>query len=165
MEFDFIDSTYTALLGLFAAILGIGYPLIIQEMEEIDKRYNSTRLTSCFEKDGRFKRFNVAILVSVFAAFVSGFALHLLNRTTYVQISLLAILSIVILWLVINTIGLYKLFMIFFYPQNLLEYLKKNQQPKLFEILDLTCYAAEKENVELYNKGHYCPKKFSHRVN
>lgn len=153
MGFNFSDSVYTALLGLFAAILGIGYPLIIQAMGEIDKRYNSTRLTSCFEKDGRFKRFNVAILVSVFAAFVSGFALHLFNGIACVQVVLLTVLSIVVLWLVISTISLYRLFMIFFYPQDLFEYLKSDQQPRLFEILDLTCYAAEKENVRLYNEG------------
>ena len=50
MDFSFSNSTYTALLALFAAIFGVGYPLIIQAIGEIDKKYDSTLLLKCFEE-------------------------------------------------------------------------------------------------------------------
>ena len=55
MDFSFSNSTYAALLALFAAIFGVGYPLIIQAIGEIDKKYDSTLLLKCFEDEPKFK--------------------------------------------------------------------------------------------------------------
>lgn len=153
MNFEFGNNVYTGLIGIFAAVMGIAYPLILQSLEKIDTRYNSTRLTKCFEEDKRFNYFNRSLKISIFFAFVTGFALYEFENTQGAQVILLAIHSVVTLWLVINTINLYRLFMDFFYPQKLLNYLKSFERPRLFEILDITYYAAEKENVELYNDG------------
>ena len=153
MDFEFGNSVYTGLIGIFAAVMGIAYPLILQSLEKIDTRYNSTRLTKCFEEDKRFKHFNRSLRISIFFAFVTGFALCELDNIQGAQVFLLAIHSVVTLWLVMNTINLYRLFMDFFYPQKLLNYLKSLERPQLFEILDITYYAAVKENVELYNNS------------
>lgn len=51
MDFSFSNSTYTALLALFAAIFGVGYPLIIQAIGEIDKKYDSTLLLKVLKRN------------------------------------------------------------------------------------------------------------------
>ena len=153
MNFEITNSIYAALVGIFAAVMGIAYPLMLQSIEKIDTRYGSTRLAKCLEEDNRFKRFNSSLRWSIFFAFVSGFALYFFDDSRCVKIVIMVVYSIVTLWLVINTIALYGLFMNFFYPKDFLKYLKMDKEPRLFEILDLTCYAADRENVELYNKG------------
>ena len=153
MEFEITNGIYAALIGIFAAVMGIAYPLILQTIEKIDARYDSTRLAHYFEGDKRFKRFNRSLRGCVFFAFVSGFALYFFDKSNTAKTIILAVYSIVTLNLVVKTLGLYALFMNFFYPKNLLESLKNDNEPRLFEILDITCYAAVKENIRLYNDG------------
>lgn len=100
MEFSFSNSTYTTLLALFAAILGVGYPLIIQAIGEIDKKYGSTLLMKCFEGEKIYKCFNKYLLISVFCAVPAPFILSFCNDLPYLQICILAVISIVILLLI-----------------------------------------------------------------
>lgn len=79
MDFSFSNSTYTALLALFAAIFGVGYPLIIQAIGEIDKKYDSTLLLKCFEEEPDFKRFNKRVLTCIFFSITTPFILFLSN--------------------------------------------------------------------------------------
>ena len=81
MDFSFSNSTYTALLALFAAIFGVGYPLIIQAIGEIDKKYDSTLLLKCFEEEPDFKRFNKRVLTAqlqISVAFFCSIGLYFL---------------------------------------------------------------------------------------
>ena len=150
MDFDFIDSTYTALLGLFAAVFGIGYPLIIQAMGEIDKRYDSTLLLKCFEGESNFKKFNRILLICIFFAVTTPFALYLANGTTWIQAINMMVVSIAFLRLIIASIELYKLFLAYYHPSELYDILTTKSDKKYLEILDLAFYAAKKENLNLY---------------
>lgn len=151
MDFSFSNSTYTALLALFAAIFGVGYPLIIQAIGEIDKKYDSTLLLKCFEEEPDFKRFNKRVLTCIFFSITTPFILFLSNGVPYIQIFILAIASIAMLSLLMSSIGLYKLFLSYYYPSRLFDILISKPDGRYMEILDIAIYAVKKDNIGLYN--------------
>ncbi len=151
MDFSFSNSTYAALLALFAAIFGVGYPLIIQAIGEIDKKYDSTLLLKCFEDEPKFKRFNKRILTCIFFSITTPFVLFLSNEVPYIQIFVLAIASIAMLSLLMSSIGLYKLFLSYYYPSRLFDVLVSKSDGRYMEILDIAIYAVKKDNIGLYN--------------
>lgn len=50
MNFDFSDYTYSGLIGIFSAIIGMCYPLMLQAIERIDEKYHVIRFVELFRK-------------------------------------------------------------------------------------------------------------------
>ena len=46
MDFDFADYTYSGLLGLFSAVIGMCYPLMIQAIDRIDEKLFNILITA-----------------------------------------------------------------------------------------------------------------------
>ena len=149
MGFNFSDTTYAALLGLFAAVFGIGYPLMIQAMGKIDKKYESARLLDYFEKNSIYLNFNRKLWICVYVILVTPFVLFLSNDLAWLPVVVLASDAIFILMLIIASVGLYKLIHKYYNPQQLYQLLRANL--KWREIVDLAIYAAKNEDLALYN--------------
>lgn len=78
MDFSFSNSTYTALLALFAAIFGVGYPLIIQAIGEIDKKYDSTLHNEDLQNYEMASGDSVTVLITK----ADGFRYQILNHSS-----------------------------------------------------------------------------------
>lgn len=150
MEFNFCDTTYAALLGLFAAILGIGYPLIIQAMGEIDKKYGSARILAYFEKNAIYLNFIRIVRIGIFVMFVTPFVLYLSNDLKWLQVAILACDAIFVLKLMIASMRLYGLIQKYYNPQKLYQLLVEAKN-SCREVMDLAIYAAKNEDLGLYN--------------
>ena len=73
--FDFVNYTYSGILSIIAALIGLGLPLIIGRVEGIDKRYKSTLLTRRFKQESSFKWYIVLTITNVITAIVVPFVM------------------------------------------------------------------------------------------
>ena len=71
--FDFVNYTYSGILSIIAALIGLGLPLIIGRIEGIDERYKSTLLTKRFKQESSFTWYIVLTIANVIIAIVIPF--------------------------------------------------------------------------------------------
>lgn len=80
MPFDFSDYTYSGLIGIFSAIIGMCYPLMLQAINGIDEKYRVARFVDLFKQEKVYNRFNVFLLLSIGFSVIAPFALFLMNN-------------------------------------------------------------------------------------
>lgn len=73
--FDFVNYTYSGILSIIAALIGLGLPLIIGRIEGIDERYKSTLLTKRFKQESSFTCYIVLTIANVIIAVVIPFVM------------------------------------------------------------------------------------------
>lgn len=78
--FDFFNYNYSAMISIFAALMGMAYPLILQAVQRIDEVYQSTLLTKYIQKQSEFKRFNISLIIAVVTSFFSSFIIAVINE-------------------------------------------------------------------------------------
>lgn len=103
--FDFVNYTYSGLLSIIAALIGLACPLVIGRIEAIDKRYHSTLLAKRFIKEPSFVVFPVLIIINIALAIIVPF---LLDGSKYgrwwilLQSAMMTLLLASLLWLFVD---------------------------------------------------------------
>lgn len=151
MPFDFSDYTYSGLIGIFSAIIGMCYPLMLQAINGIDEKYHVARFVDLFKQEKVYNRFNVFLLLSIGFSIVAPFALFLMNNILWMQVLILTCHTFVVLCLLLHVIGLYHMILIYNTPRLFFEHLIKMPNDCLLELIDLAKYAAKNEDSSLYN--------------
>lgn len=54
--FDFLDYNFSGLISIFAALIGMAYPLILQSIQRVNEMYHSTWLSGYVQKQKPIKR-------------------------------------------------------------------------------------------------------------
>ena len=62
---DFFDYNFSSLVSIFAALMGIAYPLVLQAIQRIDEMYKSTKLAAFFLKQWYFRLFSCLLLLTI----------------------------------------------------------------------------------------------------
>ncbi len=150
MNFDISGQTYSSLVGIFSAVMGLSYPLLLQAISHIDEKYHVARFVDLFKKEKAYERFSRILLLSIVFAVVAPFALYVMCDILWMQIVVLVVHTFVVLGLLLCAVKLYTLIMVYDSPQHLQEHLVKNLGNCLLELVGLAKYAAEKENDGLY---------------
>ncbi len=126
--FDFVNYTYSGILSIIAALIGLGCPLIIGRIEDIDKRYKSTLLTSRFKGESSFIFFIVMMIVNILITIILPFVL---DYSTNARLWI-ALQSIFVLLLLVSLFVLFYDILNYLDPQKLqkriLDDYDKNQQ-------------------------------------
>lgn len=147
--FDFPNYTYSAIVGIFAAIFGMCYPLLLQAIERINDKYESTRLSSMFLKESRYVLFRQILYISIFVAIVSPFFLSLSGNILWLHILLLSVAAIDILALMFSAIRLFQLVITYYNAEKLMQ--RALHPNTMLELLDVAIYAAKKNNLGVCN--------------
>lgn len=113
--FDFVNYTYSGLLSIIAALIGLACPLIIGRIEDIDKRYESTLLTARFTHELSYCCFRVTMIVNVIVAFVIPF---ILDGSSHARIWI-AVQSAFMIVLLLNLFVLFSDMLIYASPEKL----------------------------------------------
>lgn len=113
--FDFVNSTYSGLLSVVAAIIGLSCPLIIGRIESIDKHYNSTLLAKRFMAETTFCFFAICMAVNILVATVFPF---FIDNSEYARIWI-AVQSILVFLLVVSLLVLFTDMLIYTSPEKL----------------------------------------------
>lgn len=151
MNFDFADYTYSGLIGIFSAIIGMCYPLMLQAIDRIDEKYHVSRFVELFKKETVYWRFNVLLLLSIAFAIVAPFALYVMSGLLWMQVLVLISHTLVVLLLLLHVVGLYKMILTYNNPHIFSKHLARKSEDCLLEFIDLAKYAATKEDINLYN--------------
>ena len=69
--------TFSGLLSLFTAVIGLAYPFILQAIERIQERYITERVSHWFEEETTFARFFFMLKANIPIAFLAPFFLFL----------------------------------------------------------------------------------------
>ena len=71
--FEFVNYTYSGLLSIIAAIIGLACPLVIGRIDAIDKRYHSTLLTRRFMHEPSFLSFAILTILNIVFSIIVPF--------------------------------------------------------------------------------------------
>ena len=82
--------TFSGLLSLFTAVIGLAYPFILQAIERIQERYITERVSHWFEEETTFARFFFMLKANIPIAFLAPFFLFLFYD--YVLLSITCLL-------------------------------------------------------------------------
>lgn len=152
MNFDFSDYTYSGLIGIFSAIIGMCYPMMLQAIDGIDEKYHVVRFVELFKEEKVYFRFNILLLLSIAFAVIDPFALYLMNNILWMQVSVLVCHTLVILLLLLHVINLYRMILIYKDSHQFVKHLVKKPGVYVLELIDLSKYAAQNEDISLYNE-------------
>ena len=150
--FDFFDYNFSSLISIFAALMGMAYPLILQAIQRIDEMYNSSKLAAYFQKQWFFLLFSRLLLVSIPVSIVTPFLLYYFRDFSWMMI-LSAAHAIIVFGLAISVFLLFKYILMTTNPSKLFEYLEYKlygSHPPLTEIFQIQKYASNKEDDELF---------------
>lgn len=150
--FDFFDYNFSSLISIFAALMGMAYPLILQAIQRIDEMYNSSKLAAYFQKQWFFLLFSRLLLVSIPVSIVAPFLLYYFRDFSWMMI-LSAAHAIIVFGLAISVFLLFKYILMTTNPSKLFEYLEYKlygSHPPLTEIFQIQKYASNKEDDELF---------------
>lgn len=170
MILDFTNYTFSGLLSLLSAILGIGYPLFLESVRKIDDQYESSRLSAKFQREKVFLGYRVSLLLSIVVSFAAPF-LMLLLQIDVLSILIVTVQAIVLLWLVFEMLLMFQVIQEYYNPSKLFERIHipsplldsdDEGQRELLCLIDLTRYAAKRENEETYFK---CKSAILHITN
>lgn len=151
MDFDFANYAYSGLIGIFSAIIGMCYPLLLQAIDRIDEKYNVIRFVELFKEEGVYGRFNYLLLLSIVFAVIDHFALYIMSGILWMQMLVLVVHTLLVLVLLLHVVALYRLILIYDEPRLFYKHLIKKNGNFVLELIDLAKYAANREDRSLYN--------------
>lgn len=151
--FDFFDYNFSSLISVFAALMGMAYPLILQAIQRIDEMYNSSKLAAYFQKQWFCQLFSSLLLLSIPVSIIAPFLLYYYRDFSWMMLISVAH-AIIVFALAISAFLLFKYIMMTTNPSKFLKYLidKLNgSHPPLTEIFQILKYASDREDDELFN--------------
>lgn len=124
--FDFVNYTYSGILSIIAALIGLGCPLIIGRIEDIDNRYKSTLLTSRFKRESSFIFFMVMMIANTLITIILPFVL---DYSTNARLWI-ALQSIFVLLLLVSLFVLFYDMLNYLDPQKLQKRILEDYEEK-----------------------------------
>lgn len=165
--FDFTNSSFSSLITIFSAIIGLAYPVLLQSIQRIDEQYNSTRLSYRFQEEVVFNLFQFFLFSNIIISVLFPFILYISNINWTVNCVILQTISISAL--LFTSFHLFRVIRKYYYPKHLfeklvfslnkkkssmMEILNKKDDNKLVKellnLLDLSIYAARKTDQDIY---------------
>ena len=90
MSWDFTNYTFSFLVSLIGTILGICYPLFLENIRKIDDQYQSTVLAKRFQEAPVFKLYRLLLIAAIIISFLAPFIMlfsdnSIINIIMYLQ--------------------------------------------------------------------------------
>lgn len=152
--FDFYNNSYTFITGLFTVIFGMAFPLILQCIQRIDEKYNSSVISQEFENEASFKLIKWLLYPYLFVVCLSPLFLGYVNAKANLSYIIHCFMLIYILAIAVLIILLFSKIMVYYNLNYLVESLKiKNPSKKVLVSFDLARYASRKGYQDAYIKA------------
>lgn len=163
MSWDFTNYTFSFLVSLIGTILGICYPLFLENIRKIDDQYQSTVLAKRFQEAPVFKLYRLLLIVAIIISFLAPFIM-LFSDNSIVNIGVETIHCLFVLALVFVMLYMFRVIQTYYNPDDLSRLLfecpKSQHLPVDRELLmasvDLMRYSCERNNMDVYriSKGY-----------
>ena len=155
--FDFINYTYSALMSLFAMVVGLAYPAILQAIQRIDDTYHDDFMIKRFMEENIYKFFNIVLVVALGIGFTVPFLLYLCDICGYVKFPLYLIISqsVITFVLVVSSIRLYLLIQTYYVSVDLLSHINNQEDlgAKLQQLVQIILKTAQSANEDTYRQA------------
>lgn len=150
----FFSDSFTLYTGLFAAIFGMAFPLLLQCIQRIDEKYNSSVVTQVFERDWIYRAFQWLlfpyILLVCAAPLILGNLSDSKTTTTLFQGFMLLYIFVVAILMVL----LYVRITTYYNIDKLLKSIRiKNPNSDILFCFDLAKFTLDKGYQEAYIKA------------
>lgn len=163
MSWDFTNYTFSFLVSLIGTILGICYPLFLENIRKIDDQYQSTVLAKRFQEAPVFKLYRLLLITAIIISFLAPFIM-LFSDNSIVNIGVETIHCLFVLALVFVMLYMFRVIQTYYNPDDLSRLLfecpKSQHLPVDRELLmasvDLMRYSCERNNMDVYriSKGY-----------
>lgn len=167
MSWDFTNYTFSFLVSLIGTILGICYPLFLENIRKIDDQYQSTVLAKRFQEAIVFKVYRLLLIAAIIISFLAPFIM-LLSDNVVVNIGVETIHCLFVLALVLVMLYMFRVIQTYYNPDDLsrllFEHPKSQHLPAdretLMASVDLMRYSCERNNMDVYMrcKGYLVDK-------
>ena len=160
MNWDFTNYTFSFLVSLIGTILGVCYPLFLENIRKIDDQYQSTVLAKKFQEALVFKVYRMLLIASIIVSFLAPFVM-LISDNVVVNIGIETVHCLFVLALVLVMLYMFKFIQTYYNPDELskllFEHFDSQSLPVKRELLmasiDLMRYSCERNNMDVYQKS------------
>lgn len=150
--FSFLSDTQTLVFTIYAAILGIAFPLLLQIIDRIGVKYSSDRLSGLFMQENEYRWFRFILFISSICVLLSPIVLGVTNDESihyWVVMSLLATISSLVMFLAF-LVGLVR---IYYAPSRLVKHVgRRFSNDDLMLVYELILYTDKIKDVVLYRE-------------
>lgn len=148
--FNFFSNTYSAVVTIFAAILGISFPLILQSIQRIDEKYDSAVLSNRFEDENIYHIFKWGLYIYAAVVCIVPFILSFLSNIE-VAYWVNSLLLLYLLCIIMTFIILFDKISKYYNIEKLLSYLSlKKKESDILIFWDIMRYTSKAENDSIY---------------
>lgn len=152
-SFDFFNYNFSALISIFAAMVGMAYPLILQTIQRVDEMYQSTYLAKYARDQKQFKVFNYLLLCSIVVSFLAPYYETVCYHNIEGAIIIEVVHTIVIFSLVISAIFLFQFMLVTTDPNEFFQHVRSHhtdRHPLLLEAFQFAKYGSKNESALLF---------------
>lgn len=146
--FDFTNYTYSGILSLFTAVIGLSFPFILQVIHRLQDIYHTDKVLDWFTEENEYKRFFLLLRCSVVLAILMPLSLYLIGNKLWLSIILLTMQTSVTCLLLFCLIRLYQVVMAY---SRCLQLAQRTDADDLAKITFLMLAADNQNNNEAYD--------------
>lgn len=150
----FFSDSFTLYTGLFAAIFGMAFPLMLQCIERIDEKYNSSYVSQVFEKEWSYRMFQWLLFPYIILVCATPLIIGYLEDSKIYAFYFQGFMLLYILLVAVLMVVLYKRITTYYNIDKLISSTKiENPNKDALFCFDLAKYALSKGYQEFYIKA------------
>lgn len=142
---------FSGLLSLFAAVIGLAYPFILQVRDQIQSRYVLEKVVDWFQHEPYLCRFLTLLKINIPIALLNPYILYIFRENDCLSITLLTVQSISVCVLLFYLMRLYQLINIYGSYREM----ANHTHPEDMERLAIVMLSADHRNEE---EGYFTAK-------
>lgn len=167
MSFDITTESYSSLISIFSAIIGLSYPVLLQSIQRIDEQYDSVRLSRRFQQEFIFKIFKWILFINIIISLLSPFVIYVFGE--YFSVAVISVQTLFVAAMLFSSFHLFNVIQIYYNPDELLKRLKNEMKPlvkqmelksnydkisiEMMNLIDISKYASSKGIYDIYNRS------------
>lgn len=149
--YDFYTGSYGLFTGLFAAIFGMSFPLILQCIQRIDEKYGSSVISQNFERETPNKLFQWLLFPYIIMVCASPLVLGRICTNAGLSYAFQCFMFLYILLIAVVMVILFKRITVYYSIDRLLKSINVSKPERdILICFDLAKYATEKGYQEAY---------------
>lgn len=149
--FDFYTGSYGLFTSLFAAIFGMSFPLILQCIQRIDEKYDSSVISQVFEKELPFRLFQWLLFPYIILVCASPLVLGKISVNVGLSYAFQCFMLSYVLMIAVVMVFLFKKITVYYSIDRLVKSLKTTiPERDVLLYFDLAKFASKKGYQEVY---------------
>lgn len=144
MDFEFANNVFSGMLSLFAAVIGLAYPFILQVVERIRNLYVTEKVVDWFQQEKTLCHFLLLLKANIPLAILIPYLLFIFNDSACISITLLTIQSAFVCALLCYLMRMYRLVNIYSSYIKMANYTRRED----IERLAIVMLSADHKNEE-----------------